>query len=129
MATHGFFHWNELMTRDEEGAKAFYATVLGWTYDEYPLPKGGAYWVAMADGKPAGGIFDMTGPEFEGVPPHWFSYVAVDDVDASAKAVTENGGQLMRDLFDVPMVGRIAMIQDSTGAQIGLITPAPMEDA
>ena len=129
MAMHGFFHWNELMTRDAEGAKAFYATVLDWTFDEFPMPKGGTYWVCMADGKPAGGIFDMTGPEFEGVPPHWFSYVEVDDVDTRAEAVKQNGGQLMRDLFDVPGVGRIAIVQDSTGAHVGLITPEAKADA
>ncbi len=32
MAEHGTFCWNELMTRDAEKAKAFYAATLGWTF-------------------------------------------------------------------------------------------------
>ncbi len=125
MTQHGIFHWNELMTRDAEGAKTFYGKSLGWTYEQFPMAEGGIYWVCMSDGQPAGGIFDMSGPEFEGIPPNWFSYIAVDDVDARAEAAKQNGGELMRDLFDIPGVGRIAILSDPTGAAIGLITPEP----
>ena len=31
MTTPGFFSWNELMTTDVAGAKAFYGQLLGWT--------------------------------------------------------------------------------------------------
>jgi predicted enzyme related to lactoylglutathione lyase len=33
MADHGTFYWNELMTRDAEKAKAFYAATLNWTFE------------------------------------------------------------------------------------------------
>ena len=32
-ATHGRFHCNELITRNVDEAKAFYAKTLGWTYE------------------------------------------------------------------------------------------------
>ena len=40
MADHGTFYWNELMTRDPEKAKAFYAATLGWTFDAMPMAEG-----------------------------------------------------------------------------------------
>ena len=82
MADHGTFYWNELMTRDAEKAKAFYAETLGWTFDAMAMPEGGTYWLAKAGDALAGGILTMDGPQFEGVPEHWFAYIAVDDVDA-----------------------------------------------
>ena len=84
--SHGNFHWNELMTRDVERAKKFYADTLGWSFDGMPMPGGtGTYWVAKTDGESAAGIFDISAPEFGPVPECWMSYIAVDDVDARVK--------------------------------------------
>ena len=123
MAEHGTFYWNELITRDVESARDFYCGTLGWTYDEFPMSRGGTYFVFKEQDKPVGGMFEMNEPHFEGVPPHWFCYVAVDDVDARVEAAEKAGGMLLRDIFDVPSVGRIAILQDPTGAAIGLMTP------
>ena len=91
MTAHGHFHWNELMTRDTERAKAFFGKTVGWTFDEMKMDGRPAYWVAMDGDQPVGGIFDITDKRFEGVPEAWMSYIAVDDVDrriemAGAKA-------------------------------------------
>ena len=121
---HGAFHWNELMTRSLEKAKAFYAETLGWQYETFPAPSG-AYTLCKAGGSPVGGMFEMTpGGEFDGIPDHWFAYVAVDDVDARLAKVEAAGGAILRSPFDVPEVGRIAIVKDSAGAAIGWITPA-----
>jgi uncharacterized protein len=102
--THGKFYWNELMTRDVERAKKFYTDTLGWTFESMPMPtdKGKSYWIAKANGEPAGGLFDLTGPEFNSVPESWMSYIAVDNVDAR----------------------RIAILMEPGGAGVGWITPA-----
>ncbi|MEO1249463.1 MAG: VOC family protein [Pseudomonadota bacterium] len=123
MTPHGFFHWNELATRDVEAAKTFFAETVGWTFDGMEM-ENGMYWVAMDGDKPIGGIMGMDGPQFEGVPPHWMSYLSVDDVDARIAKTTANGGEVIVPAFDVPYVGRIAMIKDPTGAALGIITPA-----
>ena len=120
----GEFHWNELMTRDVEKAKAFYGAVCGWTFQEMEVD-GINYTIAMADDRPAGGIFPMTGEEFADVPEHWISYVTVEDCDEAADAVVANGGVLKQAPFDVTGVGRIAVLQDPGGAMIGVIKPAP----
>lgn len=127
MWSHGIFYWNELMTRSPAKAKAFYGETLGWDFQDMTMPNGGSYHVAMVDGKPVGGIFDMSGPEFEGLPEHWFSYIAVDDVDARIEKLTAAGGTVMKPAFDVAGIGRIAIVKDVNGAALGWMTPAAME--
>jgi predicted enzyme related to lactoylglutathione lyase len=121
MWSHGKFHWNELMTRDAEAAMAFYRATLGWTFDSMPMPNG-AYWVAKLGDDPVAGIFTM-GQEQAGIPENWFAYIAVDDLDARLKRATASGGKIVREPFEVPGVGRIAILTDSNGAAVGWITP------
>jgi uncharacterized protein len=122
--SHGTFYWNELMTRNVDGAKKFYADTLGWSFDAMPMPGGGGtYWVATMDGAPVGGILDISGPEFGPVPEAWMSYIAVDDVDARLKKATAAGAKLMKPIFEVPGVGRIAILLEPGGAAIGWMTP------
>ncbi len=127
MADHGTFHWNDLRTRDAEKAKAFYAATLDWTFDAMPMDEGGTYWVAKVGDKPVGGIFTMDGPQFEGVPEHWFAYIAVDDVDASVGRAEAAGGKIRRPAFDVPGIGRIVILEDVNGAAMGWMTPAAQD--
>ena len=124
----GAFYWNELMTRDADQAKAFYGAVCGWSFQEMEVD-GIDYILAMVGEQPVGGIFAMSGPEFEGVPEHWACYVAVDDADQAVAAATASGGQVIRPPFDVTGVGRIAILQDNGGAVIGVMKPASMPDA
>ncbi|MGO9699169.1 MAG: VOC family protein [Xanthobacteraceae bacterium] len=125
MTAHGQFHWNELMTRNVEQAKKFYAETMGWSYDAMPMPGGSTYTIAMADGKPAAGIFDINGPEYKDVPESWMPYIAVDNVDERVKKATKAGAKVMKPAFDVPNVGRIAILLEPGGAGIGWMTPAP----
>lgn len=122
MARHGHFYWNELMTRDVAGARAFYGAVVGWRFEDMPM-EGGSYWLCKDGDQPVGGILDMNRPDLEGIPPQWFAYLAVDDVDARVAKATAAGAELLRPIFDVPGVGRIAIVKDPTGAALGWITP------
>jgi predicted enzyme related to lactoylglutathione lyase len=124
MTAHGHFHWNELVTRDVEKAKKFYGDAIGWTFDGMPMPDG-TYWVAKMGDQPVGGLFPIAGPQWDGVPEHWMSYLAVDDVDARVKKATAAGAKLMRPAFDIPGVGRIAILTEPGGAGVGWITPVP----
>ncbi len=121
--SHGTFYWNELMTRDVERAKKFYADILGWTFAPMPMPDGGTYWLANSGSQMAGGMFELKGPEFDGVPESWMSYLAVDDVDQRVAKAVEAGAKLMKPIFDVPGVGRIAILMQPGGAGIGWMTP------
>ena len=46
-------------------------------------------------------------------------------MDRRAKDVAANGGKAQREPFDIPDVGRIAIVADATGAMIGWMTPKP----
>ena len=87
------------------------------------MPDGATYWVAMMDGKPVAGIFRLNAPEYKGVPEAWMSYLAVDDVDARVKKAVAAGAKLMKPIFDVPDVGRIAILTEPGGAGVGWMTP------
>jgi hypothetical protein len=57
------------------------------------------------------------------VPESWMSFLAVDDVDARVAKALKTGAELAMPIFDVPGVGRIAMLQEPSGAGVGWITP------
>jgi predicted enzyme related to lactoylglutathione lyase len=121
--SHGTFCWNELMTRDVEHAKRFYRDIIGWSFEPMEMPGGGTYWCAMLDGKPVAGLFSLASPEFDGVPESWMSYLAVDDVDQRVAKAVKAGAKLIKPIFDVPGVGRIAILMQPGGAGIGWMTP------
>jgi len=121
--SHGNFHWNELMSRDVERAKKFYQNTIGWSFDAMPM-ENGQYWIAKIGDKPVAGIFPLTSPHFDGVPEGWMSYLAVDNVDARTAKAIAAGAKLMRPIFDVPNVGRIAILTEPGGAGVGWITPS-----
>lgn len=123
--THGHFYWNELMTRDAERDKTFYADALGWSFEGMPMPDG-TYWLAKVGGTPVAGLFPINAPQFEGVPEGWMAYIAVDDVDARVTKAQALGAKLMKPIFDVPGVGRIAVLTEPGGAGVGWMTPAPI---
>jgi len=124
MTAHGHFHWNELMSRDVEKAKAFFAEALGWSYEPMKMGPTGVYWVAIQDGERVGGMYEMAGDSFEGMPEAWYPYIAVDDVDARVEKARAAGATVLAEPFDLPQLGRIAMIRQPGGAMMGWITPA-----
>lgn len=120
MPAHGAFCWNELATNDAAGAKKFYTELLGWEWKEGDAP-GVTYNEIVVDGRPAGGVFQMC-EEFGDAPPHWTVYVAVKDVDESARKVWELGGEVRMPPTDIPNVGRFCVVMDPAGATLSLIT-------
>ena len=123
MSEHGTFYWNELNTHDPKPACDFYAKALGWTFDAMAMPDS-TYYIAKIGDRPVAGIFEMKGPNFEGMSPHWFAYIAVDDVDARVAGAAKLGATIIRAPWDIAGVGRIAIVKDPTGAVVGWMTPS-----
>lgn len=119
----GALVWNELMTRDVEGAKAFYGTVFGWRMSEFPSEDAPPYTLLHKPGgdEPGmenviGGILDLTADRFPAeIPPHWNAYVAVDDADAAVAKCEQSGGSVVMPAADMPW-GRMAVLRDPLGA-------------
>lgn len=117
----GTFCWVELGTSDSDGAKKFYTELFGWTFDDKPVGPGMVYTMLQLDGKDVGALYELM-PEMkaQGIPPHWLSYALVDSADESAAKAKELGATLAKEPFDVMAVGRMAVIQDPTGAVFAL---------
>jgi predicted enzyme related to lactoylglutathione lyase len=121
---HGTFSWVELATTDQDAAKGFYSRLFGWDYDDSPVGDGVVYSMAKLQDKYVAAIAPQREEErAQGIPPHWNSYVTVEDVDAVAGRVGELGGQLIVPAFDVMDVGRMAVLADPTGAVLCLWQP------
>jgi predicted enzyme related to lactoylglutathione lyase len=111
----GGFCWIELATTDQNAAKEFYEALFGWTAVDMPMGPGSFYTMFQIDGADAAAGYTMTEQE-QGIPPHWNLYIAVEDADAAAKEATGLGGTVLAQPFDVMDAGRMAVIQDPTGA-------------
>jgi predicted enzyme related to lactoylglutathione lyase len=111
--------WNEVMTPDIPRATRFYADVLGMGSDEMDMGEAGTYTVLTnAEGRQIGGAMN---PATEDVPPHWNVYFNVEDVDATVARTQELGGTVVAPAFDVPGVGRMAVLADPQGAMFNLM--------
>lgn len=122
---HGSFCWYELMTPDPVAATAFYRKVVGWNEQAMGAPEA-PYTVLLAGDRGIGGIMPVP-PHAEGMHPHWIGYVLVDDVDAAAANVAKAGGVVHRAAWDIPGVGRMAVVADPHGAAFVVFKNAPQD--
>lgn len=120
----GTFSWFECGSRDAAAAKEFYTRLFGWSAEDRPLPGDmeGQYTMLRLDGEDVAGLYELAGPMAE-VPPHWATYVTVSSVDETAARAESLGGKVAAPPMDVPGVGRIAFLEDPTGAMIALFQP------
>lgn len=120
----GSFCWIELATTDQNAAKAFYSSLFGWTPNDIPMGPNDFYTMFKLDGRDAGAAYTLR-PEqrSQGVPPHWMIYIAVDSADETAKRAAGLGAKTLAAPFDVFDVGRMAVLQDPTGAVFSIWEP------
>ena len=133
---HGSVNFNDLNTRDIEGAKSFYGSVFGWEtlelgggFEMWTLPGYGDHLERDNPGMREG-MAEMGAPKgFEDVvaslspisddqpdtPPHWGVTFAVDDADAIAERAEALGGRVLAPPFDAPWV-RMTVLADPQGA-------------
>ena len=120
----GEFIWYELITPDPDAAEAFYRPLFGWSSADPGYP-GIEYRILSTADSAVGGL--MRTPAGAAMPPVWLSYVAVDDVDAVAKAVGDAGGAIHMPPQDIPNVGRFAFVADPQGALFYVMRGASQE--
>lgn len=118
----GTFCWQELGTGDANKARDFYTTLFGWATEQFPGPM--EYTVFKNGDQGVGGMYQIT-PEMGPLPPHWLTYFAVADCDATVQKATENGGSVMKPAEDIPGVGRFAILLDPASAVFAILKPAP----
>jgi uncharacterized protein len=120
----GMFCWIELATTDPEAAKRFYGDLFDWSAEDVPSGEGMTYTMLRMRGKEVGALYRLDEERRKaGIPPHWFTYVAVKSADESAKKAASLGGTVVQDPFDVMDVGRMAVLRDPTGAHFAVWEP------
>jgi uncharacterized protein len=121
---YGAFGWNELGTRDTNGAKTFYGTVFDWTYEMEESERAGTYTVWKAGDEMVGGMLDINAIGLpDEVPPHWLVYFMVEDTDAAVEKAKSGGGDVRMEPIDIP-VGRFAVVADPHGAAFAVMQPS-----
>ncbi|MGD0456680.1 MAG: VOC family protein [Terriglobia bacterium] len=120
----GAFCWIELSTTDQNAAKSFYSSLFGWASQDFPMGPNDFYTMFQLEGRDAAAAYTMR-PEqrSQGVPPHWMIYIAVESADNAASRVAQLGGKLLAPPCDVYDIGRMAVVQDPTGAVFALWQP------
>ena len=129
VSSHGRFVWYELTTTDMKGAKAFYASVVGWGARGASMP-GSAYSLFTIGDSPVTGLMNM--PEEArrtGVTPRWTGYVGVDDVDAAVERIKQLGGAVYVPPMDVPNISRFSVVADPQMATLALVKGAKTSQA
>ena len=113
----GSFCWPELATSDQKAGAAFYAKLFGWAINDQPMGPGAVYTMFQLRGRDVAAASSLRPEEKQhGVPPHWNAYISVANADAAARRAQELGGKILAPAFDVMDAGRMAVVQDPTGA-------------
>jgi len=108
--------WTDLGSPDVAASTAFYGAVLGWSFIDTGAEFGN-YHIAHVDGHAAAAI----GPKQDPAQPTvWTVYLASDDADATATAITASGGTVLVEPFEVPGNGRMTVATDPAGAAFGV---------
>lgn len=120
----GTFCWAELLTTDTQAAKQFYTGLFGWSFQEVPIGENAYYTMFEVGGKWISALHQM-GPEqaAQGIPPNWLSYLSVESADRTVDRARELGATVLVEPFDVFDYGRMGVVQDPTGAAVGIWEP------
>lgn len=110
---HGVPCWVDVVTTDLDEAKQFYGALFDWTFhDAIPTDAPGSYLIATLGGEDVAAI----APAEPGDEIAWRTYIAVEDADATAAAVTKAGGTILLPPVDAGPGGRQAGCRDPLGA-------------
>ena len=109
--------WTDLATSDPEAAREFYGKVFGWKVEVNPDPQYGGYALAKVGDKDVAGI----GPkQMDEAPTAWTVYIGTHDAEDTVKKAQAAGGNVIVPTMAVGDQGTMAIIQDPSGAMIGV---------
>lgn len=115
---HGVPSWVDIGTPDLQAGLDFYAELFGWEGQDMG-EEAGHYTIVSKAGKRVAAISPAQDPG----PPRWTTYINVDDVDAVVARAESAGGTVVVPPMDVMSAGRMAIVQDTTGAVIAAWQP------
>ncbi|TCK75635.1 VOC family protein [Acidipila rosea] len=120
------FIWYELVTNDMDKAVNFYKKVVGWDIRDAGMP-GFTYMLFGKDGKDVGGMMTWAGADAPDLPPQWMGHIHTAKLDEELKAVTADGGTIVKPAQDIPGVGRFAVVLDPQKVKYLLFEPSQQD--
>ena len=109
----------ELNATDVDKAKSFYGKLFDWKLEDVPVE--GMTYTTIGVGEGTGG--GMMKQMMPGAPSVWLPYVGVADIHESTRKAKSLGATVLRDVTAVMDMGWLSILQDPTGALIGLWQP------
>jgi hypothetical protein len=119
----GSWTWNNLMTRDLEGAKDFYGKVFGWeAIHNDEAPPNILMWQVDGQRWPEGlgGLMAITDDLPAEMPSHWQVYFVVENMDEAIEKATSLGATVGFGPIEVP-IARLATLVDPQGAVVSIL--------
>jgi predicted enzyme related to lactoylglutathione lyase len=117
--------WADLVTPDLAGAKRFYSSVFGWTFND--IHTGDTdYSIALHDGEPVAGVIQRNIRTGERRQPAWLTFLSVTDVHEAERTIRARGGKVLsrertyaqrgtQGVFTDPEGAVFAVLQSSSG--------------
>ena len=122
--------WYEVLTNDAAASKAFYEEVIGWKVHAPQPGDEKGYRVLDTGHGFTGGMMQLNEKmRANGARPTWLFYIGVDDVDATVKKAEAEGAKVLMTAFDIPNVGRMAMLADPQGIPFYVMRGASPESS
>jgi predicted enzyme related to lactoylglutathione lyase len=119
----GSITWCDLTVPNAEEVRDFYSKVVGWIPDPVSMGDYNDFsMIAPESGKVAAGVCHTKGTNAK-LPPQWLIYIAVEDIDKSAKQCEQLGGKIIVEPKNMSGYGRYCVIQDPAGAVCALFKP------
>ena len=112
----------ELNTENVAQGKKFYSQLFDWKLEDTDMGVDGEYTLIDPRGGTGGGMFAMRGVSM------WLPYVQVDDIKESTAKARKLGAKIKRDVSEVQQMGWLSIIEDPTGAMLGLWQPKSMSE-
>jgi predicted enzyme related to lactoylglutathione lyase len=115
----GEFCWNELATSNLQAAKDFYGKVFDWQFSDHDMGEM-TYTMIKRNDKEFGGIWTIPKDQTKEIPPHWMTYILIENLEESLEKATKNGATIVKPATNAGDMGRFSIITDPTGAHIAL---------
>ena len=117
--------WRDLLTNTPEASRRFYGELFGWEFEQPRLfvgvGSGDSYMLIRHNGKLIGGMVDTNALGKQENISQWITTISVADIDAAVERVAGAGGKVVNAPESIGDRGRMAVIEDSTGALFAMV--------
>ena len=117
--------WHDLLTNTPEASRRFYGELFGWEFEQprvfIGVGSGDSYMLIRHKGKLIGGMVDTNALGKKENISQWITTISVPDIDTAVERVAGAGGKVINAPESIGERGRMAVIEDATGALFAMI--------